>query len=196
MKENLTEIVAIIDRSGSMGHMTNDVIGGMNQFIKTQKTLEGEAKFSLILFDNVINHVYERIPLTEVPLFDETTYFVGGSTAMYDSIAYAINTIGSDLYKTDESERPSKVLFCIMTDGEDNASREFNAKNIKDMIQHQTEKYAWEFVFMAANINVEQAADMIGIRNGNSFSFASTSDGMKGVYDALSTYTTSYRSSK
>jgi len=196
MKENSTEIIAIIDRSGSMGNMTNDVIGGMNQFIKDQKNLEGEAKFSLILFDHVINHVYERIPIADVPLFDNTTYYVGGSTAMYDAIAYAMNTIGSDLHKTDESERPSKVLFCIMTDGEDNASKEYNAKNIKDMIQHQTEKYSWEFVFMAANINVAQAADMIGIRNENSFAFASNSTGMRGAYDTLSNYTTSYRSSK
>lgn len=196
MKENSTEIIAIIDRSGSMGSMTNDVICGMNQFIKDQKNLDGEAKFSLILFDNVINHVYERIPLEEVPLFDNTTYYVGGSTAMYDAIAYAMNTIGSDLHKTDESERPSKVLFCIMTDGADNASREYNANNIKDMIQHQTEKYSWEFVFMAANINVQETADAIGIRNGSSFAFTSTSDGMKGVYDTLSSYTTSYRSSK
>ena len=196
MKDNLTEIVAIIDRSGSMDHMASDVIGGMNQFIKDQKALEGEVKFSLILFDNVINHVYERVPIQEVPLFDDTTYYVGGSTAMYDSIAYAINTIGSDLSKMDESERPSKVLFCIMTDGADNSSCEYNAKNIKDIIKHQTDKYSWEFVFMAANINVQEAADAIGIRNGSSFAFNATSDGMKGVYDALSNYTTSYRSSK
>ena len=83
-----------------------------------------------------------------------------------------------------------------MTDGADNASNEFNAKNVKDMIQHQTEKYAWEFVFMAANINVQEAADAIGIRNGSSFAFSATSDGMKGVYDTLSNYTTSYRSGK
>lgn len=196
MKENLTEIVAIIDRSGSMGNMTSDVIGGMNQFIKSQKSLEGEARFSLFLFDNVINHVYDQVPLVDIPDFDETTYFVGGSTAMYDAIGYAINHIGGILHKTDESERPSKVLFCIMTDGADNSSNEFNAKNIKDMIQHQTEKYSWEFVFMAANINVQEAADAIGIRNGSSFAFDATSDGMKGVYDALSNYTTSYRSSK
>jgi len=196
MKENLTEIVAIIDRSGSMGHMTNDVIGGMNQFIKDQRSVEGEANFSLILFDNVINHVHERIPLKDVPLLDNNTYRVGGSTAMYDAIAYAINTIGGILHNTPEDERPSKVLFCIMTDGEDNASREFTAQNVKDMVQHQTDMYAWEFIFMAANINVQEAADMIGIRGSSSFAFASNSTGMKDAYSNISSYTTSYRSSK
>ena len=196
MNTNLTEIVIIIDKSGSMGHLSNDVVGGINTFIQEQKKLEGDVNLSMILFDGNIEHKYDRIKLSEVNELTSSEYRPCGSTSLYDAIGFATSHIGSKLNDAPENDRPSKVLFAIMTDGEDNTSKEYTAQKIKEIIDHQTSKYSWEFVFMAANINVAQAADMIGIRNENSFAFASNSTGMRGAYDTLSSYTTSYRSSK
>ncbi len=196
MRNNLTEIVCVVDRSGSMGNLTDDVIGGINQFIRDQRELDGDANFTLILFDNDIDIVHNGVDINKVPLLDRNSYRVRGSTAMNDGIAVGINIIGAKLHGMNEEDRPGKVLFAIMTDGHENASREFTTENIKDMIDHQTEKYAWEFIFMAANIDVDRAADAIGVRSANRYAFGANSDGVTMAYSTLSNATSQYRLSK
>lgn len=196
MKANLSEIVCIVDRSGSMYSLTSDVIGGINRFIDEQRSVEGEANFTLVLFDDKVTHVHDRVNIKDVPHLTDETYVVGGSTAMNDAIGLTVKKLGVELAEMDESERPSKVIVCIMTDGHENASREFTTENIKDMIDHQTEKYAWEFIFMAANIDVDRAADAIGVRSANRYAFGANSDGVTMAYSTLSSTTSQYRSSK
>lgn len=129
----------------------------------------------------------------EVPDLTTDTYQVRGMTAMNDAIALGINTIGKKLHTMAEEDRPGKVIFAIMTDGDENSSREFSAENIKDMIKHQTDKYSWEFIFMAANIDVDKAADSIGIRSDNRYAFQATAKGVDTAYASLRSLTTKYR---
>ena len=124
MNVNLTEIVVIIDKSGSMRHLSSDVIGGINTFIQEQKRLEGDVNFSMLLFNDHIKHKYDRLKLSEVNELTSLDYNPNGFTSLYDAIGFAISHIGSKLHDTIEDDRPSKVLFAIMTDGEDNTSRE------------------------------------------------------------------------
>jgi uncharacterized protein YegL len=194
MRDNLTEIVCIVDRSGSMSSLTDDVIGGVNQFIKDQRAIDGDANFSLILFDDTVDVIHDSVNLDDVPLLDQETYCVRGMTAMNDAIGSAVTKLGKRLESVDESERPSNVIVCIMTDGNENSSVEYDTKTIKEMIDHQTEKYSWEFIFLAANIDVDVAAEQIGIRSANRYAFAATSDGVMNAYSDMSLATTSYRS--
>lgn len=194
MKNDLTEIVCIVDRSGSMESLTDDVIGGINRFIQDQKAVEGSANFTLVLFNNEVETVHNSINIDDVPLLTRGTYVVRGTTAMNDAIGMTVTNIGKKLASVDETDRPSKVIVCIMTDGHENASNEFTTETVKDMIDHQTEKYSWEFVFMAANIDVDEAADQIGIRSANRYSFAATARGVDSAYCDISAVTTSFRS--
>lgn len=196
MRQDLTEIVCVVDQSSSMGSVRDEVISGINQFIKDQRELDGKANFTLILFDSTAKIVYDGIDINNMPNLDHSSYRPQGWTAMNDGIAMGINRIGAKLHGMPESERPSKVIFAIMTDGEENSSKEFTTENIKDMIDHQTEKYAWEFIFMAANIDVDRAADAIGVRSANRYSFGADSDGVTMAYSTLSSTTALYRSSK
>ncbi len=193
MRNDLAEIVCIVDRSGSMGHLTNDVIGGINSFIADQKKVAGSANFTLILFDSVSEIVFDGVDINTVPDLTTDTYQVRGMTAMNDAIALGINTIGKKLHAMSEEDRPGKVIFAIMTDGDENSSREFSAENIRDMIKHQTDKYSWEFIFMAANIDVDKAADSIGIRSDNRYAFQATAKGVDTAYASLRSLTTKYR---
>ena len=195
MKANLTEIICIIDKSGSMRPLTNDVIGGMNKFIADQKALDGEANFTMVLFNSEDELKYDRVPVQQVEEFSASSYIADGFTAMYDSIGNTLNRIGQILSEIDESERPEKVMVCIMTEGEDNKSHMFTPASVKEMIKHQTEVYSWEFIFLGANIDVIKAAADIGISKERSIAFASTSKGVDMAYMNMSSMTSSYRSS-
>lgn len=194
MRNDLTEIVCIVDQSTSMGGLRAEVITGINQFIKSQREQEGEANFTLIFFDSTVKLIHNSININDVPDLTNETYRPQGCTAMNDGIAMGINTIGAKLHTQDESERAGKVIVAIMTDGQENQSREFTTENIKDMIDHQTEKYSWEFIFMAANIDLDTAADAIGIRGNNRYAFAATAKGVDSAYMDLSVTTSMYRS--
>lgn len=194
MKNDLTEIVCVVDQSSSMRGLTDEVIDGINTFVKEQQKLDGDANFTLILFDSYTSIVHNGINLNDVPKLDRETYRPNGMTAMNDGIALGINTIGAKLNALDESERAGKVIFAIMTDGYENASNDFTAENIKDMINHQTDKYGWEFIFMAANIDLNTAADAIGIRSKNRYSFDANARGVNMAYASMAKSTTQYRS--
>lgn len=185
MKENLMELVFIIDRSGSMRGLESDTIDGYNSFIEKQKSLEGEVTLSTVLFNNSFDVIHNRIDIRSVKKLTAKEYFAHGSTALLDAIGRAIVFIGKRLEETEEDSRPSKVLFVITTDGMENASREYSYKRIKEMIKHQTEIYSWEFLFLGANIDAVGVAQDIGIRAERAARYNNDSVGVKMNYSVM-----------
>lgn len=185
MKNNLTELVFILDRSGSMSGLEKDTIGGYNGFIKKQKSEDGEVIMSTVLFDNEVEFLHSRVNIKNIKPITGREYFVRGSTALYDAIGMSIDAIGRKLAETIESERPSKVLFVITTDGMENASREYNAAGVKKMIKHQTDIYGWEFIFMGANIDAVSVAQDMGISTDMAVEFCNDSIGVEQNYAAV-----------
>jgi uncharacterized protein YegL len=194
MNQNLTEIVFILDRSGSMGGLENDTIGGFNGFVKKQAEA-GQTSLTTVLFDDRYEILHNGIDAKHVTLTD-SEYFTRGSTALLDAVGKTINDVGRRLNETAEELRPGKVIFVITTDGLENASRKFGYDEVKRMITHQTEKYSWEFVFMGANIDVIEEGDKLGIKADRSFAFASTSEGLCDMYSEVNMLCCSIRESK
>lgn len=193
MNANLTEIVFILDRSGSMMGLTYDTIGGFNSFIEKQKAEPGEAVLTTILFDDQYEVLHNGINLKEVQPMTKDQYWARGTTAMYDAIGKTINDVGARLSATPEEERPSKVIFVITTDGMENASREYSQAKIKEMIQHQTDKYSWDFIFLGANIDSVKQAANIGISADFAADYQPTADGLFCMYDAVDAAVSSSR---
>lgn len=167
MKKGLAEVVCIIDRSGSMQSIASDTIGGFNSFLQDCKNAPEDRRMTVVLFDHDYNIIHNYIPAKDLPDLNNTTYVPRGNTALYDAIGRTINEVGARLANTPECDRPETVIFAILTDGEENASREFNAAKIKEMIEHQAEKYSWSFVYLGANQDSVLAAGRIGIKSGN-----------------------------
>ena len=147
MKEGLTEIVSIVDRSGSMQSILDDAIGGFNTFLAAQQRQPGEAKLSLILFDHEYQIVHQAVDIQQVEPLNQDTYVPRGSTALLDAVGKTIDAVGERLAATPESERPSQVIVSILTDGYENASQTYSKPKVAEMIKHQTEKYSWAFEF-------------------------------------------------
>lgn len=166
---NLTEIICVIDRSGSMGHIRSDAIGGFNTFLEEQKRVDKPCKFTYVQFDDVYEMVHNGIPIRDMPPLNEDTYVPRGMTALHDAIGRTICTVGERLSATPERDRPGKVLFVILTDGVENFSKEYNLDEISKMITHQREKYNWEFVFLAANQDAFVAGRALGIQYNANF---------------------------
>ena len=163
MRENLTEIVFILDRSGSMSGLESDTIGGFNSMIAKQQKEEGEAIVSTVLFDDETDVIHDRVAIGEVKKLTEEDYYVRGCTALLDAVGGAIHHIG-DVHKyAREEDRPAKTLFVITTDGLENASRHYSFKDVKKLIKRQQEKYNWEFLFLGANIDAIEVAGNMGI---------------------------------
>ena len=186
MKENFTDISIVLDRSGSMGSIKDDTIGGFNQFIEDQQKVEGKALLSLIQFDSEYSIVHSAIPIKETPKLTDKTFIPRASTALYDAIGRTILATGIRLNGIDESDRPDKVIFVIITDGYENASREFDGNTIKQMIEHQTKIYNWEFVYLGANQDAITVANDMGIGRGQTLSYAATSRGTKSAFASIS----------
>jgi len=163
MKNGLTEIVFILDRSGSMGGLENDTIGGYNSMIAKQKTEEGEAIISTVLFDNETVVLHDRVPLDKVEPITEKEYYVRGSTALLDAVGGAIHHIGNIHKYARTEDVPEKTLFIITTDGMENSSRNYSYAKVKKMIERQKEKYHWEFIFLGANIDAVSVANQFGV---------------------------------
>ena len=164
MNPNLTELVYIIDRSGSMHHLTGDTVGGYNAFLKEQKQLAGDAHLTTVLFDDKYELFCDHVDIKEACPMTESNCYARGCTALMDAIGRTINAVGKRLAQTPEVERPSKVLFMIMTDGYENSSKEFNRSAIKAMIEHQQSVYSWQFLFVGAGIDAYTEASSIGIQ--------------------------------
>ena len=177
MKKGLTEIIFVLDRSGSMGHLTGDTIGAYNAYLDEQKRFEGETRITTVLFDDKYELLYNGCEL-EKAYIDHEKYYVRGMTALYDALGKTILDVGRRLSQTPESERPEKIIFIITTDGYENASREFTRKKVKEMIEHQQNKYSWEFLFFGANIDSAETADSIGLSSDNAFDFEASPKGM------------------
>lgn len=190
---NLTEIAVILDRSGSMQSIRDDAIGGFNSFLEAQKAVSGEAKFSLILFDNEYETPVLRQDLLHVKPLTDKTFVPRGATALYDAIGRTVNAIGADLANMPETERPSKVIIAILTDGMENSSREFAKAQISEMVKHQEEKYAWEFIYLGANQDAFDVGGALGMRAENIANFAATGVGTRGAYETANRLTTRYR---
>ena len=194
MNQNLTEIVFILDRSGSMSHLVNDTIGGFNSFVEEQKKQDGEALLTTILFDDQYDVLHSGKDIKTVELLTNKEYFVRGGTALLDAIAKSINEVGARLNNTNEEDRPAKVLFVITTDGEENASKEFTRQQVKEMIEHQQEKYGWSFLFMGANMDAVSTAQSYGISGNNSVTYTASSIGTRSIYTSLNSTISAYRS--
>ena len=163
MKKNLTELVFILDRSGSMRGLERDTIGGFNSMIEKQKREAGEALVSTVLFDTDCTVIYDRVDVQKVAPMTEKEYFVRGCTALLDAIGGAIHHIGNVHKYARPEDVPEHTLFVITTDGMENASRRYSSDRVKEMIQHEKEKYGWEFLFLGANIDAVETAGHFGI---------------------------------
>ena len=163
MNKNLFEIAYILDRSGSMQDMVEPAVAGFNQFLREQREAPGDARLSLILFDDQYEVPCNRLPLDEVPELDTTTYVPRAMTALLDAIGRTINEIDQKLQGMLEAERPGKVMVAIFTDGLENASREFSLDRINDLIREKRENHGWEFLFLAANQDAIASAGRMGI---------------------------------
>ena len=185
MKKNLTELVFILDRSGSMAGLEADTIGGFNAMIEKQRKEPGEAVISTVLFDNETEVIHDRIPLDRVPRLTEKEYYVRGCTALLDAVGGAIHHIGNVHKYAREEDRPEKTLFVITTDGLENASRRYTYDKVKAMIERQRETYGWEFLFLGANIDAAREAARFGIRADCAADYHADSVGTETVYESV-----------
>lgn len=186
MKNGITELVFILDRSGSMSGLEADTIGGFNSLIEKQKKVKGECFVSTVLFDHVTEVLHDRVRLEDVKAMDDTTYTVRGSTALLDAVGGAIHHIGNIHKYARAEDVPERTLFVITTDGIENASHQYSADEVKAMIQRQKEKYGWEFLFLGANIDAVETAAHIGIAPNRAVNYRADSQGTRVIYDTVS----------
>lgn len=185
MKKDITEIVFILDRSGSMSGLESDTIGGYNGLIKKQKKLDGEAIITTVLFDDQYELLHDRMNLKEITPITRKEYYVRGSTALLDAIGKSINKIINVQRHASKEEKACNVMFVITTDGMENASREYSYEKIQKMIEHQKEKYNWEFLFLGANIDAIETASRFGIDANRAANYNADSEGTKLNYEAI-----------
>lgn len=185
MKKNLTEIVFILDRSGSMHGLEKETIGGFNSLIEKQKKEEGEALISTVLFDNECDVIYDRMNLRAISPMTEKEYFARGSTAMLDAVGSAIHHIGNVHKYARTEDVPERTLFVITTDGMENASHRYTWEKVKSMIERQKQRYGWEFLFLGANIDAIETAGNFGIDAAHAVDYRADSVGTEICYRAL-----------
>ena len=186
MKKNLTELVFILDRSGSMSGLEADTIGGFNAMIEKQKKQDGEAFVSTVLFDNDCRVIHDRVDLKKITPMTDREYFVGGCTALLDALGGAIHHIGNVHKYAREEDVPEHTLFVITTDGMENASHCYTAEEVKRMIERQKKKYGWEFLFLGANIDAVETASRFGIGADRAVTYKSDHEGTRLNYEVVS----------
>ncbi len=186
MGNNITELVFILDRSGSMAGLESDTIGGFNAMIAKQKKETGECYVSTVLFDSISEVIHDRIPLSEIKEMTDRDYTARGCTALVDAIGMAIHHIGNIHKYARPEDVPAHTMFIITTDGMENASRRYSADEIRKMIERQKEKYRWEFLFVGANMDAVQTATQFGIDRNRAVTYNADSEGTRVLYDTLS----------
>lgn len=186
MKNNITEIVFILDRSGSMAGLESDTIGGFNAMIEKQKKQDGECYVSTVLFDNVSEVLHDRVKLSEIRPMTDRDYTVRGCTALIDAIGGAIHHIGNIHKYARPEDVPEHTMFVITTDGMENASHNYTSDRVKAMIERQKEKFGWEFLFIGANIDAVETAARYGISKDKAVNYNADSEGTNIVYEAVS----------
>ena len=185
MRKNLTEIVFILDRSGSMAGLEADTIGGFNSLIEKQRREEGEAIISTVLFDNFSEVIHDRVPLDKITEMTRDDYYVRGCTALLDAVGGAVHHIGNVHKYAREEDRPEHTLFVITTDGMENASRRYSYEEVRRMIERQKEKYGWEFLFLGANIDAAKEAARFGIHADRAVNYHCDSEGTALNYEVV-----------
>ena len=195
MKKRLTELVFILDRSGSMVGLEKETIGGYNSLIEKQKKSQGEVYVSTALFDGISEVLHDRIPLCEIQPMTEAEYYVRGCTALLDALGGAIHHIGNVHKYTKEEDRPEKTLFIITTDGMENSSRRYTYDKVKKMVERQKEKYGWEFLFLGANIDAIEVAGRFGIGADRAVNYECDAVGTAVNYKVLSKAVSQVRAS-
>ena len=197
MKSGLTYLIFVIDRSGSMASIRDDMIGGFNTFIKTQKDAKlGDCKVFAYKFNNIYETMFEDIDLNDVPQLDRGNYIPRDMTALYDAVATTIDNIGARLAAMKEEDRPEKVLVVTITDGEENASRKFNQQNVADRIKTQREQFNWDFAYIGANQDSWQVGSSIGYKAGTTLDYVADSAGTAYAFQRLCASTSNYRGTK
>ncbi len=186
MNKNLTEIVYILDRSGSMGGLEADTIGGFNSMMEKQKKADGEAVVSTVLFDDVCEVLHDRVPLDKVEKMTDQQYYVRGCTALLDAVGGAIHHIGNIHKYAREEDRPAKTIFVITTDGMENASKNYSYDKIQKMVKKQQNKFGWEFIFIGANIDAYAEAQRLGVRKDRAVNYVHDEIGTAKVYAGVS----------
>lgn len=186
MNENLTELVIVLDKSGSMSSIKADMEGGLKTFLEDQKNVKGECRVTFYKFDYTTQQVFNNVPLENI---GEIKLEPNGGTALYDAVAKAINDVGNRLANTQEKDRPGRVIFIIITDGEENSSKEFaglaGGARIKDMITHQTSKYSWNFNYLGSKHDAWGAAQSLGVTYNNQLTYGASEQGIQSMYDSL-----------
>lgn len=192
-KNSVTELVFIIDRSGSMAGLEKDTIGGFNAMIANQKKQDGECYVSTVLFDNIAEVLHDRRKLADIKPMTEKDYTVRGSTALLDAIGGAIHHIGNIHKYARQEDVPDNTVFVITTDGMENSSRCYSINQLKRMIERQKERYGWEFLFIGANIDTVETASSIGICRERAADYVQTKKGIRNLYNAIDIAVTSVR---
>ena len=195
MKNNITEIVFILDRSGSMCGLEKDTIGGFNSFIEKQKQEEGEAFVTTVLFDHEFEYLHNRVNIQNIESMTSKQYYVRGCTALLDSIGQSITNMKTIQDALPKELKAEKVLFVITTDGYENASQHYTYKKVNKLISTQKEKYNWEFLFLGANIDAIDEASKLGIHADNAVNYYHDGEGIASVYKAVDEFTQNLRSS-
>jgi uncharacterized protein YegL len=193
MQPGLTELVFILDRSGSMAGLESDSIGGYNSYLESQKKVPGAARITTVLFDNQYELLHDRIDLRAVNPITAKDYYVRGNTALIDAIGRTIDKIVTAQRNTAEPYRAEKVMFVIITDGMENASRRYRLEQVRQMIEHEKEKYGWEFIFLGANIDAIETAGQFGINADRASNWMPDGVGTANNFDALSRSHAAYR---
>lgn len=184
--KNLTEMVFILDRSGSMAGLEADTIGGYNSLLEKQKKEVGDAVVTTVLFDDHYEMLHDRVAIKKIKDITNREYFARGMTALLDAIGKTINHVGNRHKNALESEVPDKTMVVIITDGFENASREYSLSQVKKMIEHQKEKYGWEFLFLGANIDAVSTASSMGITADRAVTYEADGEGTRMNFDAVS----------
>lgn len=182
MRENLTELVFILDKSGSMGRLREDTIGGFNSMIEEQKAQDGEAYVTTVLFSSEREMLHDHIAVSAVKTMTNEDYVPCGLTALLDAIGTTIDSVGARLAKTPENERPGKVIFVIVTDGLENCSNQYSKAKVKEMIEHQQDVYSWKFMFLGANMDAVAEAGCLGIKMDMAKTYTADERGTESVY--------------
>lgn len=195
MKNNITELVFILDKSGSMAGLESDTIGGFNSMIEKQKKQEGLCFVSTVLFDNESKVLHDRVKLTDIPKMTDKDYTVRGCTALIDAIGGAIHHIGNIHKYARPEDVPEHTMFVITTDGQENASHLYTSEQVKKMIERQKEKYGWEFLFIGANIDAVETAARYGIDKDRAVNYNADSKGTKILYESVANAVCNVRAS-
>lgn len=186
MNSYLTELVFILDRSGSMSGLESDTIGGFNAMLEKQKTESGECSVTTVLFDDRYELLHDRFPLKGVSPITTNDYYVRGSTALLDAIGRTIDKVANVQARISDSERASKVLFLIITDGMENSSKEYRFERVKEMVEREQNSHGWEFLFLGANIDAIQVASRFGIARDHAVNYCPSGEGTRLNYSVVS----------